>query len=423
MKKIISTLLVSLLILLPISSSYAASTTPDIMMYEGKLLDTNGAAVTTEHSLRISFWTNADYITGDVALGVIDSGAANYGGWQEVQTITPNSNGIFSVELGSETSLPTIDFDSHKYLQVEIKASADAITEYELLDSDSSSDTIDRQTIGSLPYSKNSEAVGGKSVGTSEDELAVLGTNGKWSPAQIPDNVYHEIFTLDSDNTIETAGTGTIDLNFGDTLNKVLSYDIDNSQFDFNDSVNIQGDLNITGTFTTSLGFSWDNLAVRNKTISLFPYYSGMTVSPDGTENQVTLRTGKDSTNDKHYYCLTSNESSLQDLDLNVRVRLPDDFVDFQATPIQIDIKTNSISPDDNQIDVFIKDTTGADLSLMGGTDIVSSIGNVWQQNNITFLGSPTWNAGEVIDLRIHLESTSSNEVYIGDMQLNYQGK
>lgn len=51
-------------------------------------------------------------------------------------------------------------------------------------------------------------------------------------------------FVLDDDNT----ATNEIILQFGETLNKNLEFDILNNLFELNDSLSIQGDLNLSGT-------------------------------------------------------------------------------------------------------------------------------------------------------------------------------
>ncbi|MBD3329998.1 hypothetical protein GF354_00535 [Candidatus Peregrinibacteria bacterium] len=226
MQKFFAKITVFLLILvyvlnLTIQTSIAA--VPTIIVYEGRLLDSSNSPIATSHSIRFSLWTSADWVAGDTtAGGAVNTGAANYGGWYEVQTVTPNSNGTFSVNLGSSTSLPSIDFTNHKYLQVEVKAAADADTAYQLMDpsGDSGVDTDDRKQLGTMLYAYVADIAEGAST---------------------------ETFVLDEDNTIETAATGTIKLQFGTTLNKYLEYDYDNSYFDFNGNLNVQGNITVSG--------------------------------------------------------------------------------------------------------------------------------------------------------------------------------
>jgi len=212
-----------------ISSIANAQSVPEYFVYEGRLLNSSGNAITTAHEFRFSFWSSSDAIPTDILVdGSINLGSANYGGWQESQVVTPNSDGFFSFELGRVTPLPQIDSNIHKYLQVEVKQSASLDTSYELLDptGDNGADTIDRRMLGSVPYAFQSE--------NSSRSL-------------------NETFIVDYDNTIEGAGVGEIKLQFGQTLNRYLSYDYVGGYFNFNDDVRIDGNLDVTGTIS---GFS-----------------------------------------------------------------------------------------------------------------------------------------------------------------------
>lgn len=684
-------------------------TTPSVIIYEGKLLDAASAPVTSEHSLRFSLWSSEDWQSGDASGGDINTSATNYGGWVEEHTVTPDSAGIFSIKLGSQTALPSISFTTHKFIQFEIKVSGAPNTSYELMDptGDNGSDTVDRQTIGSLFYAKNTERLDDKEIGTSEDDIVLLGSGGTWSISQIPGGTDQDVFILDADDTISGAGTGSITLQFGSTLNKVLSYNIDDTRFELNDDLDIQGSLNISGalqfsgssdgeityddtedTFdfdanriiniadpvnpqdvatkdyvdnatvasiwkdpvehtnqmvdggsgglraggkifvsdetlvnendtiaitynsgvtsftltakdspiaascefksgvaavdnidlatsilsaidncasaadfagqsTSSLsavfvihdaastigngtispsgsGFididmhegeayaavvtnetrvcredqlvyiwdsttsawaqsthtqntdtgtdqtsfainsdgnqvlldstgltadrtvtfddadtvvvgedntqtltnktidgddntlqdiAWSSLTTRNESLLLIPQYPGLSVEEDGSNNIATLKLDSDSINDHNFYVLSSAESSLNDLDIFVRVQLPDDFVSWQATPLQIYLKSDSTESTDNQIDVFVNDTSNNPVTLVGGSDLLSTIAGVWFSKSITFSGSPVWTAGDFITIRLSMQSRSNNNIRIGEIKLNYIGK
>lgn len=161
--------------------SAGAASTPDAFIYQGRLLSSTGAAITTARTFRFSIWKSADWVSGDTTgAGAVNTSATNYGGWWEYQTITPNSNGVFSVELGSGSALPTVNFAEHKYLQVEVKVQGAADTSYELIDptQDSGTDARDRMTMASLPYSKNSDALSNRILGSSSGNILYLGPNG-----------------------------------------------------------------------------------------------------------------------------------------------------------------------------------------------------------------------------------------------------
>ncbi len=222
-----------------------ASTVPDTLFYEGRMLDSAGSPLTSAFILRFSLWKSADWVAGDVSAGAVNTGAANYGGWFEVQTVTPNSNGVFHAELGSSTALPTMDFSQHKYLQVEAKAVGEPDTSYTLLDptSDGGADTNDRKTIGSVPYAKNAESVGNRTIGTASGNLVLLGPGGKVKASQAGSGTTAQNFRINTDN----ADADAI-LTFGSSLGaKTLQYSSSRRQFEFNDNVSIAGDLTVSG--------------------------------------------------------------------------------------------------------------------------------------------------------------------------------
>lgn len=232
-----------------ILTAHAAGTTPQRHAYNGHLLDAGGQPITTPHTIRFSYWTSADAVSGDTtATGAIAAGAATYAGWQELHTVTPDSNGFFSVELGDTTPLP--DFASlpastllSMYLQVEVKAQANPDTAYELLDVDAGDTAVDRSGVLSVPFAINADMVDQREIGTGSGDIAILGSGGTLSQAAIPGGTAQDGFTIDSDNT----ATDEIILTFGDTLAKTLSYDISSSAFRFNDDVEIQGNLTVSG--------------------------------------------------------------------------------------------------------------------------------------------------------------------------------
>jgi len=428
------------------STAYAA--VPQMMLYEGRLLDSLGAPIATSHTFRISIWKNSDWVAGDeLGSGAINVASPNYGGWHDEFTVTPNANGTFSIKLGSGVPLPNIDFASHKFLQIEVKTSAAPITSYQLLDptGDNGADAVDRKTIGSVPYALNAE----KAEKSNE-----------------------EIFAIDYDDTIQNAGTGSVQLQFGNILNKILSYDTDNNYFNFNDDVNIEGDLTVTGTIEINSGgnsillnatgltsdravtfddantkvvgedntqtltnktidgdnntiqnISLSSLKDRNKTILLKPEYEKMTIAEDGTNNRATIKQNYDAANNHIFYYLTSKLATLQDLDLYLAIQVPEDFQSFQATPLQVFIKTTTTNATNNQIDFSMADTTNTAVALTGGTNVVSSVADTWEEKNITFGGAPTFTPGDFIILRVNMQAMLNNKAYISEIKFNYIGK
>lgn len=227
----------------------AETTAPLKHAYNGHLLDSSGNAVTTAHAVRFSYWKSADYMSGDVtATGSINTSAANYANWVEVFTVTPDSRGYFSVQLGSGAALPAVNSMAtstltNLFLQVEVKASAAANTAYEILDRDSGDATIDRSPVLSVPSALNADMIDRRDVGTGSGSIPVLQSGGLLNTTHVPGGTSQDRFTIDNDNT----GVDNVSLRFGQSLNQTLSFDIVNDRFDFNDDVRVQGNLTVTG--------------------------------------------------------------------------------------------------------------------------------------------------------------------------------
>lgn len=245
----------------------AKTTSPLEIVYNGHLLDSSGDAITTAHTIRFSLWNTSDYETGDVtATGALRTASSNYLDWYEEFTVTPNSDGYFSVQLGSGTSLPSFqDLSTANvtslHLQVEVKASAAADTAYEMLDKDSSDEVIDREPLLSVPHALNADLLDQRDVGTGSGAIPHLGSGGSLLQA----GTMADRFTIDSDG-----GSGSVVLRFGSQLGKELSYDNANNWFNFNDDVNIQGDLTISGLIngvdinSISAGSNFTHLKVQS---------------------------------------------------------------------------------------------------------------------------------------------------------------
>ena len=218
-------------------SAFAAVTTPAVFVYEGKLLDSSNNPITTAQTFRFSLWNSDDMVAGDVdGVGAINAAAPAYGGWTETHTLTPNADGTFFVELGSATPLPNMLLSTHTHLMVEIKASGAPDTSYELMDptGDNGTDTDDRQTVGSVPYTNNADFIDNAEIGTSVGDIATLGVGGIFDTSLMPAGTDLDSWTIDVDNSVVA---GTIDLIFGTALAEFLRFDIANDWFSFSNDV------------------------------------------------------------------------------------------------------------------------------------------------------------------------------------------
>ncbi len=445
------------------------------LIYTGQLLDADRQPIQSPQNFRFSLWTSSNFVSLDTdENGLIDTGRPNYAAWQETHVVSPGQFGSFSVELGKSTPLPNFDMSTPLFLQIEVKPVAAINTEYQLLDptKDNGNDSIDRNALGISPYA---------------------------SAAINAEQTFRETFVLDADATIENAGAGEIQLQFGNSLGVYLAYRPATSMFVFNDDVNIDGDLTVTGlingidfgtafttnhpqntdsgttqttfeinssgnsviissngltadrtvTFddadTTVVGtdntqtltnktIDGDNNSIqnldysafkdRNKTILLSPEVENISIHEDGSDNAITLTMGYDEADNERYYTATSQSGSLQDIDLYIPFQIPDDFVGWQAAPIQVNIRTDSFDAAQNSVNISMEDSLKSEVALAGANDLLSTItGNSWRNYDITFAGTPTFIPGSGALIRVKLKSQNNNGATIGHIRLYYVGK
>jgi hypothetical protein len=233
----------------PLPEAFAEQTVPALRVYKGRLLNAGGSPITTPHNVRFSYWKSADFVTTDLTgTGAINTSAPNFVLWQEVHTVTPDATGYFSLYLGSITQLPNLQNIPAStllsfFLQVEVKAAASLDTSYELLDVNSSNASIDRSQVVSVPFARNADLLDLHDVGTGSGSIPVLGSGGTLWKAAIPGGTNGDFFTIDADDSAATS----LALQFGTSLAKTLAFDISTNRFVFNDSLEIQGDLTVSG--------------------------------------------------------------------------------------------------------------------------------------------------------------------------------
>lgn len=164
------------------------------------------------------------------------------------------------------------------------------------------------------------------------------------------------------------------------------------------------------------------------KKVTLQAQYPNAIYEGDGTFNKGVLKdfsVDNGGTNKYNYYEWTTNQTlQQQDVDIVISYKLPDDFISFDSTPINLLYQTEDNVAGNNQIDVQLYDTTGTAVALTGGTDLANSAAN-FTNANITF-GGGTFTAGETITLKIKLHSlkVGATEKYarVADLVLNYIG-
>ncbi len=214
-----------------------------------------------------------------------------------------------------------------------------------------------------------------------------------WNPTLL---VNTEAFQTIDD--VDTASN--VSLQFGESLNKNLTYNRTLERFQFDDDLAVTGNIQATGNLTASGDLVTDGNTVVHGTISgstitsatlqniflnaasnvitnigtgslslrtaqiRIPMKSA-TVEEDGTDNAANVFIGSEaSTNGHQYYIIETEESSLQDLTLKMKVRVPRDFVDFGAgNDVSFWYKSTDMVEvnEDFWIDFLVEDKDGDD--------------------------------------------------------------
>jgi len=444
----------------------AANSVPEKFIYEARLLNAAGSAPkTTSHTFRFSLWAVSAVNGGDLSGGTINVLAPNYSNWQEVQTVTPNNDGFFSLELGAITPLPDPNYLRHLYLQVEVKENGQPDTSYEVLDRAPSDPSSDRSPIGSVPYAMNADTLDDADIGLGNGDLVVLGGGDVFPTSVIPGGTDQDTFVIDSDDS-NLVSTG---LQFGSALGKVLSWENVLGYFNFNDDVNIQGDLTITGTVdgvdvsalatnvnshldggpskhdateidveavdghyysAGDLETAIDNIdeqlftlgagASTNQKLIMPSIYEGVSYKADGSNNIGRLFFDSDISVSRNYYVWKSTRGSLQDYDVIVQVPLPVDFTGWNtATPWTFNYHSTNAANTENKADIYIYDTNGVPVTLTGSSSGLASTS--WAQTSLGYSGTPTFTAGDTFMIVIKMSSRNNDEMHIGEIVLDYQ--
>jgi hypothetical protein len=402
-----------------------ATTAPYTLSYSAKLATSTGTPVTTPQSIRFSLWSDSDSDPTDyLPAGTINPAAVGYTGWQETHAVTPDSNGLFHVRLGTLNTLPNFTASTHAFLEVDVKPLADPDTNFEVLDPDgNTSNLTDRHPLDSSAFTINADTVDNHDAGSAPGQIPILDGLGYIPITAVPGGTNADSFILDFDNTAVVPTT--IKLQFGSALAKVLEYDIAAGWFNFNDNVNVTGNLTVIGTIN-GVTVNATTVGPYNQSLVYEPEYSDTVIQGDGTNNMGKLEVffvdtdGIPGNNNVNYYKWTTRQATLQDMDLIMRVTLPSGFTGFQGTPIEFTYRTEDGIAGNNVINMSVEDATGTPITLTGGTGLVSA---AYTTANITFGGSPVFTAGQSVTIKIKLAALAAGGAYAGKLKLNYIGR
>ena len=455
------------------ATTQTSAITPEIphtLIYEGRLLSKTSQKLEGDYTMRFSLWKTTDIQDGeiDATTGAIDTSDSDYGNWSEEIAITFTDQGYFSAILGEQQVFTDILLANHKYLQVEIRkgvAGDGNDADYQILDVDVLDDEKDRKLISSLPYAFNAEEA--NTAITSQQSSGSVGN----------------VFVIDPDNSVETAETGEIKLQFGEMLAKIIAYNYDRQLFTISDSVEITGGLSLKSD-TGTINFSAENIAgdntyilpdsdesttgitdetltlvdtttsqnLENKTIdatknniinldtsslvasakteTITPQFPNTTFEANTSNNQVSVFMGNetDATTDKtfQYYKISTDttDNTLHTGKFIITFSLPE-FTEFDtdAGSITFLIKTSSSDILKNSFDISVKDFSGN--ILISQPDITSTTAGDWQEividmSNVT-LPSPL--EKNSIQLEIDANISTGENIFLSTISAEYKGK
>lgn len=232
-----------------VTAAHAEDTVPQYRMYSGQLRNASGQAITTPHTIRLSYWNTSDAVPSDLtATGSINVNAPQFLGWQEFHTVTPNAQGNFSVKMGSSTPLNVFETVTPEdarnlHLQVEVKPAAAPYSAFQILDVNRNNDLIDRSPVLAVPSARNADLLDLRDVGTGSGSIPYLLSGGLMPVGTVPGGTNVDTFIIDANNT----AAGEVALKFGASLSEKLSFDITNGRFVFSDDLRVEGDLTVTG--------------------------------------------------------------------------------------------------------------------------------------------------------------------------------
>ncbi len=168
--------------------------------------------------------------------------------------------------------------------------------------------------------------------------------------------------------------------------------------------------------------------------LTLVPEFTSAVFSADGTNNQgaytATYEVVEHNSNYYffNYYKFTSAQTTLQDYDLIVNVKLPTDFGEFEGVGLTIDYLTNSSNSNNSALDVFVyKDTINPSTVFVSSLNNVTN--NIWASNKIaggqisltkSQLDTLSFEGNSTLVIKLKAKAQNSYLTKISDINLFY---
>ena len=174
---------------------------------------------------------------------------------------------------------------------------------------------------------------------------------------------------------------------------------------------------------STSTGAITKYGTARNtKKISLNAEYTGSVLDAGtGSNNTGTMTSSLDLTNRMNYYKWTTSQGSNQSYDVVVQIPLPSDF-DGWANSNPLEITTYTSNTTNGTIALEARDSGGT--VRCNFVSVTPGSTGTWTTNNSACtLSAGTYTAGDYMTLRIRMQSPTSGDVRIGNINVSYLSK
>lgn len=169
----------------------------------------DGSPIATEQTIRLSLWGDGRMESGDIASGVINTGADHYASYQTEITRTPDSLGRLRIALSPLPSFPDIDHQN-QFLMVEYKDSGDPVTSYAV----HSDFYINNTSLDRYPLIEDGPDIFGSMYSN--------------------DATTADIFVIDRDDSAST----TVGIQIGST-SETLLWNVSSGQFELSDDLSL----------------------------------------------------------------------------------------------------------------------------------------------------------------------------------------
>jgi hypothetical protein len=377
-------------------SASAATTLPTKMNFQGRLTNSSGNIVSNgTYNMRFRIW-NAS------------SGGVQQ--WSEDRLVSASqgvtvTNGQFSVQLGSITSLPASVFTSNSlYFEVELPTPATATGSSP---SWTEGAMTPRNQLATSAYAYNAEMLDG----IDGSAFAQMATGNTFTAAQ----------------TINVSSTAAFDIQNGSSVS-VFKVDSSTSTITIGSATN--------GAVFSSTGVQFNGTARATRTISLIPEYQGATFTADGSNNTGSLSSDfcsssallsvpasnnpcTSAADEYNFYAWTTSQGTAQDYDIYVRYQIPSDYDTGSMTNLRFTAQGTNGTNEAAVLAMF----KGSSTACTTLSDAITSNATWATTTSASPLGACSITAGDMVTFRVKLTATSNGIARAGTIDFTYRSK